>query len=386
MRFTFLFFGFLLAIITIYALRFHIAPQIYYWHKAKSWTEVPAKLLSHNLAVIENETKDDEGRISISKTYRLTANYTYTIGTKKFTGNRVSFSDVADGNKSYYQSLDVRLNHAANNGGELSIWVDPKEPQHAVIDRDFRTYNFTLLLIVCMIFGGISFPGVYLQFRTWYFYMFDKKLHNFKEDALALRFATHTLRDQGNHQSIVMSYAIAAVLFGFIAIGMQVAVMAILKGEYLYIIGPIIGLAFISIPMYVVYKIYSRALHLGAMPLTIDKYPVAIGRKLSGNVLFKKSLKIEPSYMTIAVVCCRSVYQESGEINEEKLWVDSKDITWIKEEKCYRLNFDFKIPPNLPEPMNDHQQRVSWWINVTIGVPKKDEFSKTYTDFAIFKV
>jgi len=375
--------SFLLAGVATYAVIEFMAPHVYHWHNAKSWTEVSAQLVSHKLNVIENKRRDDEGRIKISKVYNLSAKYIYTLNAQRFIGERVSFSDVMDGNESYYQTINARLNNASENGGEISIWVDPHNPSQAVIDRDFRTYNFILILIVSTIFGAFGYTGVYLQCKSWYRNIFGKNFHHFRVDAAKQHFTSYTLPSQ-DHASKIVLYALFAMIVGFIAIGMQVAVMAIIKNGPLYVIGPILMLAFISIPAYAGFKVYQRNLHLGSMPLTIDRYPIIVGNKLSGNVLIKKTLKTMPSYTSITV-CCNEVYEDRGKIKDKKLWVESQDVTWIKDGRHHRLYFSFEIPQGLPEPMQSDEKSTVWWLEVTIGVPKKDEFSKVYNELAIFQ-
>lgn len=124
-----------------------LLPAVLDWQAMKSWTPVQAELLTFELAA---STSDN------STSYTVHARYRYDYAANTFENDRVAVMDGRDNIGSYWQDLAARLEADYADGRPVTVYVDPAEPQHSVIDRELRLSQFALLGLFAMVFASVG--------------------------------------------------------------------------------------------------------------------------------------------------------------------------------------------------------------------------------------
>jgi len=117
------------------------------WRAAKAWVEVPAELHSVNL----NSYSDEDGT-----TYSVEASYSYRFKGESYSGDRVGVFSGADNIGSFHHDLYDELSEAKQQG-EAVCFVDPDDPEEAILNRDMRWGMVLFYLLFLVTFGGVGF-------------------------------------------------------------------------------------------------------------------------------------------------------------------------------------------------------------------------------------
>ena len=80
------------------------------------------------------------------------ARYRYRRNGVTYQGDRVYVASLNDNIGSYHPDLLARLKSQQRTGEPVDVWVNPIDPQQAVIDRDMRWGLFALMTGFCSIF------------------------------------------------------------------------------------------------------------------------------------------------------------------------------------------------------------------------------------------
>jgi len=103
--------------------------QIYGYWRTRAGTTAEARVI----AVKQSYHSMGRGNGSVS----TEASYRYEVGGRTFTGSRITLFQPTE---HYYPPLKQAL----DTGRQISVFIDPSEPQFAVIDRDFTWFPFVL--------------------------------------------------------------------------------------------------------------------------------------------------------------------------------------------------------------------------------------------------
>lgn len=125
-----------------------------------SWREVPAQVLFCDIEV----DSDSEGT-----SYRVVAEYAYTVDGARHTGTRVSQRSGSDNIGDYHHRMHSALSASLRANRPTSCWVNPRNSGDAVLDRRVRPELLALDHLACLAFGGIGLAAVLFGFssRLW---------------------------------------------------------------------------------------------------------------------------------------------------------------------------------------------------------------------------
>ena len=98
------------------------------WYGKQNWQPVNGRLFE----------------VSVGSNY-TSARYQYEFGGRSYSGNRVYGAKFGDDIGSYQRTLLDRLKEKEGSNESITIWVDPHNPEQAVIDRDMRWGLFILV-------------------------------------------------------------------------------------------------------------------------------------------------------------------------------------------------------------------------------------------------
>src|SRR5688572_14512605 len=119
------------------------------WRDAASWVPVSAEIVTVEL----EEHADDEG----GSTYETTATYRYDYGGTSYTGTRVAIDTGADNIGGFQNRLYYGLRAALDSRTTVTAYVDPDDPNRAVLNRQLRPGLFALKGLFAVAFGGVGF-------------------------------------------------------------------------------------------------------------------------------------------------------------------------------------------------------------------------------------
>ncbi len=92
-----------------------------------------------------------------SRTYQATTTYRYTFGNRQFSGSRIGLSDKGSDNiGNWHQQWFERLNQAKENEQKLTVWVNPNQPEQALLDRNVRWPIAMFHLPFALLFSAVS--------------------------------------------------------------------------------------------------------------------------------------------------------------------------------------------------------------------------------------
>lgn len=132
-----------------------VVPTAYDWVRVQSWQPTPATLTAAEF-VTNRSTK--------GRSYRVTATYRYRIDDRDFVGQRVAVSNHADNVGGFQEELGARLTGALAAGTPVTAWVNPSDPQQALLDRSLRPGLLALKLLAGLLFGGF---GTVMAVAAW---------------------------------------------------------------------------------------------------------------------------------------------------------------------------------------------------------------------------
>jgi uncharacterized membrane protein YsdA (DUF1294 family) len=116
---------------------------------AQSWTETPAEVLS---CVLKSH-RGSKG----SRTYCVTGQFAYTFNTKKYRSFQVTFyTDGNDNVGNFHQRIFHQLESARLSKKTLPCWVNPNNPDEAVLIRELRPEMIGFQLLFVVFFGGAA--------------------------------------------------------------------------------------------------------------------------------------------------------------------------------------------------------------------------------------
>ena len=112
--------------------------------EARSWQAGQAVVQSHMVREVER------------RQYVVEARYDYSWDGQDFTSERIFFDEMFGVRKRYYQNINRELSDHKDDRNPIRIWINPKQPQEAVIYRHVRWDKFAGNLLLFAIWMLIT--------------------------------------------------------------------------------------------------------------------------------------------------------------------------------------------------------------------------------------
>ena len=128
----------------------YVAKQIYDWARATSFKSVPAELVDIRL---------DQDAHENGTTYRVLANYRYHHAGQTYTGDRVTLSNIATGQRQNHEAMMRRIQDDAD-ANRLRAWIDPDDPKRSYLIKTMDAFHSAFALIFLLSHGTVGFGGV----------------------------------------------------------------------------------------------------------------------------------------------------------------------------------------------------------------------------------
>lgn len=128
---------------------------------ARNWVETTAQIESVKL---EAHHDSDGGA-----THKVVCTYTYEYRGETHTGNRVGLESGSDSITDWHKHTHNRLKQSRDRNESVTCYVNPKNPEESLLDRDIRWHLVLFYLAFVVTFGGFgsaAIIGVCYYFRN----------------------------------------------------------------------------------------------------------------------------------------------------------------------------------------------------------------------------
>jgi len=344
-------------------------PMWHNWQRMQDWQPAFGQLLS--LQGKENET---------------IVQYRYEYDSGVYQGDAVGVSEFNDNIGSYHLDMQTYLRNIQRSGDLLPIWVNPKNPAEAVVDRDMRWGLFALVSGFCSIFILIGLTVIIVSFRG------SKKLSRLRHRQPELTTETQTLpadwQSRKGWQSARMHSNAAkgvwflwgfAIFWNAISTPLLFALPKELEEENVAIL---IALLFPLAGLFLIYKALKATLeyrHFGRAWLHMDPYPGAIGGHVGGRLQVERleyQRAMAATELNLRLECVYSYVSGSGKNRSRResiKWAEQGQPKIDKAIKGVNLVFRFNIPDGLPQADVEQSGDYHFWrLTVTADIPGID--------------
>jgi len=320
--------------------------QLSGWWKASSYVPVSARVLSAEL-----ETHGGE-----STTYRTRAEFSYQYQGQSYLSHRINlFEGGHDNVGSYQEDIYRELRQARDNFSQVTLWINPRQPDQAVYDRTIRWKMILFLIPFAVLFPAVGIGAWWVIWRIWRKKVPQDPLSIILEGSQPV-ISPHSPMmiegDGGGARGLIFAAAFWNILSWPIAIlfftGTQVApgwVSALVS------IFPVMGL-------WIIAKAWSTVriqYRIGKPVLALCEQGVPGLKPLQGEIMFNPALgmRIDTSEMTHAVsVNLECIREDSRGENTSNSTLWHGEVLQIQAVRgTQSLKFRFDLPENLPATM-----------------------------------
>lgn len=373
------------------------------WSEMRDWRPGNASLLS--VSGSENETK---------------ANYHYEFGGTTYQSNRVYVAEFNDNIGSYHADLLQQLRPYQRSGQLFPIWINPRAPQEAIIDRDMRWGLFALMSVFCSVFIIIGLAVIYGCIRAfasnkpstsnkpslkelrkeWQGRQKEPDFeHSFLEfsqyrseewqaensplDVKDIDWQTH----KGWESSRIKSNATKMVwffwIFGLFWNAISTPIIFIIPDEIQknnYVV--LVALLFPIVGLFLIYKAITTTLeyrHFGKVFFEMDPYPGAIGGNVGGRIQVGRlpyQQAKEAEEIWVRLECVYSYMSGSGDKRSRRetiKWAEQGKPKISSQGRGTSMQFRFDVPDDLPNADVEQSNAYHFWrLTVKVDVSGVD--------------
>jgi hypothetical protein len=343
---------------------------VYQNHQASEWEQVPAQLSELSL----------DGR---GDSVKVVAEYTYSFKGNDFSGDQVAFNMTTGNVSKYHQNFYDKLNRAKTNNETVPCYVNPKNPQEAILDRENRTRMLLFMIpfgsVFLIIGGGIMCSGLFANKSR-------KKEKELEESAPDEPWKWN--KDWQDSVILAKSSSGVWVLFG-IALFMNLFMMPFWAGLlnsdkkvpiFAYgIVGLFQLIAFGLVGTFIYHFIRNKK--YGKVNFHMETFPGVIGGQCKGII----KVPVEVQTMDGFKLTLKNIHQyrtgsgKNSTTHKDVLWEDTKIIK-AKHNRGSNFSTDIEVEFNIPSGGKISQSTgdSKYWeltaIAETPGVDFKEEF------------
>ncbi|ACV26031.1 DUF3592 domain-containing protein [Kangiella koreensis] len=349
--------------------------SIYDAYEARGWQPVEATI-THVEQVI---SRGDD-----STTYGVNGSFQYQYQGQSYTSSQLNFYTGTDNIGSYQQDFYYKLSRVKDNQKTITAYVNPDNPNEAVIDKSIRWGMLGFQSIFLIVFGGVGL-GIMLFGRfakkkavkeQELQQLFPDEPWNWKDEWQTNRFKANT----GTGFKVLLGFAI---FWNLIAIPASVMAMIEFFKTFDYpilfvLLFPLVGIGL----MIGAYVAFMRHKKYGQSELILQQTPIAIGGINRGTIEVPNDRTNDQTFgkpleAVITLTCQRKTTTGSGKNRSTKtsiIWQDDRRVrSTIKGHNTSSYAFEFKVPEGLPQSDESNQNnRVEWVLEIERKQPGID--------------
>lgn len=344
---------------------FLVYPELSDWIDTNSWQPVQASLVAVKL---ETNSSSD------STTYKATATYQYFYNGQGYTNNRVALSTEADNIGSFQEDIGRQLEQSYQQKHPIQVWVNPENPQDAVINREMRWGLLSIKMIFVVAFGGIGFVLMYAAVTSkpgnkqqTIQQVSDPQPWLTKKD-----WASPVIRS-GAKKSVWMMWGFAIFWNAFSILAATKIPEVLQKGEYGILVILLFNLVGLGLLVFAIVKTLEWR-RFGTTPLTMDPHPGAIGGHVGGEIDVKLPYQSERKFK-VTLSNIHSYVSGSGKNrsrHEKVKWQDMAMVNGVPSLQGTRLSFRFDVPDGLRASEEHSDSYNKWNLGIEADLPGVD--------------
>lgn len=316
---------------------------------ARSWNEAKAEITS----CVLHRHRGSKGGYS----YRVDAQYTYTVDSKKYNSSKVSFYFGSDNIGRFHQNTFHKLDTARLSKKSFPCWVNPANPEEVVLIRDLRPEMIGFQLIFVFAFGGAAIAVLLGTLSSG--------------DSKRLANSNIRMRSSGIHRSLLLSGIIADAVAGWILWKVVTLIGLAATPWYLWLC-VLPGGILTACGVY----FWMRFSKFGVSELMLSSSIVRLGDRLNATVMIPKMVEGEFK----GVLSCTHQYTTGS----GKHRTTHHDVLWSSElisggspagSEMTHVSFHFELPvaSQGAHPTREMGNTKYYWrLSVTSDMPGVD--------------
>lgn len=313
-------------------------PQILNYMGSSNWRQVPAKL-DH----IRGESEWRRNDNSSTRVYTIKAQYRYSFEGIEYTASQVTLDDNFDSEEHFWRALETQLRRD-NIQSKLQAWVNPQNPQQALLDRQFRWSKMVAAVILLSAFSGFGALVIYLSGR---------RASGFKSPE------EYKAGIKPNELTAEKVLLICSIIVGLISLLLVYALPSeMAKKNYPFLFTMLFPLAGLALGYQWLKARRLRQL-FGATLLRPDPLPGCAGGQVGGE--FEVNAAAFKEAITVNLECA-SYSRRGKDTQRTLLWQDHQSAYAERSANGSKHRFCFDVPDDLPATHDDNRNYVRWTL------------------------
>ena len=342
-----------------------VSGSLYQAWQMQDWIQVEATL---DRGGYETHRGDD------SDSYEAYADYSYSWGGQRFTGNRVSLGSGGDNIGDYQTNIGQRLQNAAYNGTAILIYINPEAPRESIIDRGVRWGLLGFKSVFIFVFGGVGLGLLIFSWRSRH--KKDTGKPEYLESPWLWNDDWQSPTIRSSSKKAMWAAWLFAAFWNLISAVLPFVVYreVVDKHNNMALLGllfPLIGIGLLTWAI-------RRTLEwrrFGAAPVTLDPFPGSIGGHVGGtidlNLLFDPAAKFQLTLSNLYSYISGSGKNRSRK--ETAKWQDRVIAHAEPGAAGTRLLFRVDVPEGLdPSDAEKGNSYYLWRLNLQANLPGID--------------
>ncbi|WP_422971433.1 DUF3592 domain-containing protein [Undibacterium sp. Ji49W] len=330
------------------------------WWRAQSLVAVPARIEK-----LELKRHDGDGT-----TWQVQGEFVYQYQGRELRSHRINIGgDSSDNISSYQKDRYAELQRAQTEGQNISLWVDPQQPEFAVVDRQIRLKRLLFLIPFAFLFPAVALVACWFLWVIWRKPVLDEK----RADDLVWAQVLNPSPQWGLLKP-EPSGALAAGLFAVVwnMLTLPLVLLALSDGgfgmRWLLLVFPLAG---VLTTYYAVRQTYLNWL-LGKTALSMSQL-LAVGLnaarlRVHFFIPLGQRMRTPPvSYDAHISIECLYEDNRGEDADARTLWSESLPaITVAHAASC--LDISVNLPDSLPASTawDNERQKVIWKLRIKI--------------------
>jgi len=342
-----------------------VSGSLYQAWQMQDWIQVEATL---DRGGYETHRGDD------SDSYEAYADYSYSWGGQRFTGNRVSLGSGGDNIGDYQTNIGQRLQNAAYNGTAILIYINPEAPRESIIDRGVRWGLLGFKSVFIFVFGGVGLGLLIFSWRSRH--KKDTGKPEYLESPWLWNDDWQSPTIRSSSKKAMWAAWLFAAFWNLISAVLPFVVYreVVDKHNNMALLGllfPLIGIGLLTWAI-------RRTLEwrrFGTAPVTLDPFPGSIGGHVGGtidlNLLFDPAAKFQLTLSNLYSYISGSGKNRSRK--ETAKWQDRVIAHAEPGAAGTRLLFRVDVPEGLdPSDAEKGNSYYLWRLNLQANLPGID--------------
>lgn len=328
---------------------------VYGWVQARDWEPVAARVLSTELLIHRGETT----------TYRALARYEYDYRGQRYGGTRIGLDSAgADNIGTWHQDMHAKL-RAAQGRNDLTVWVNPRAPTEAVIDREMRWPLLVFRVPFALLFTGIGIAAlvaaVYVAKRS-----------------RELPAGAWWQREQNWRDGRVVSQgrvALRGAWFFAIFSNAMVLPMAFVAWDRLRqeLVAAVVVSLLVAASLLLLWRAVRMTLEWARfkeLVLTLNPFPATAGAPVVATLDLPPVSRATGQFR--ARLTCRRIQRQGKNTRESAIWQQEVQPQTEWAGRGLRLTLRFTPPAGLPESSEPSADYHVWSVDVSGSLPGVD--------------